>query len=340
MTGDGMILRDCIRSITSQVPSEPDLRDLIFLCRKIALAFLRSKVGSGKFYTDFTSLRLNDLALDCVADLFSRGEDGTFMQLKAYFDGVDTEHCSDKELLSHLRRLIFSRVNQSIFRLYAEADPALGKILRNIKIAVQSLQTFALVDRFGEPCLVPSLCEPLRHLPRYERADLDELLTSATGAGDNIPTMLTKVSNALREETDYCRIVPVMMLAQAIRAVYGLPRNGPGHENNVDIAIAEQDVRTVITRNCREIKEEYRRKYVEARAISVSYYERYFDIICEYICHRIMGNNGDSPSLFEALRTGCPNLTKEEYARTHKAKLEYLLRLTFKKTVNDLRKSL
>ncbi len=313
---------------------------MISLCRKIALAFLRGKVGSGKLYTDFTSLKLNDLALDCVADLFSRDEDGTFTQFKSYFDGVDTGHCTDKELLSHLRRLVFSRVNQSMFRLYAEADPALGKILRNIKIAVQSLQTFTFVDRFGEPCIAPSMCEPLRHLPRYERPDLDDLLTSATSAGDNIPTMLTKISRALREQTDYCRVVPVMMLAQSIRGVYAAPRPGPGHENNVERAISEQDVQTLIERNCAEVKEEYRKRYVGARAISEGFYNRYFDIICEYICHRFIEKDGDNFSLFEALRSGFPDLTKEEYTRTHKAKLEYLLRLTFKKTVNDLRENI
>src|SRR5271169_3421423 len=143
-----------VKSIIAQVigarPSADSLKEFIFLSRSIAFGFLRKKVHTGRLYLDFSTIPLEDLALDSIADLFQRDDNGTFIQLKVYFDGLSFEKLSNEEALAYLRRLIFARVNQSILRMYHETDPTFGKILRNLKLAVQSIQSFTIVERLGE----------------------------------------------------------------------------------------------------------------------------------------------------------------------------------------------
>ncbi len=168
-----MELKPLISSIISKNPSPGSINEFIFLCRKIALVHLRRKIASGRLSLDFFRATLDDLALDTVADLFNRDETGKFVQLEAYFEGLSIEESSGEDLLTYTRRLVCSRVNQNLFRLYHENDPSLGKILRNVKLAVGALQNFTVVERFNEQCIVPSMCDTLEHFPEIERADLD-----------------------------------------------------------------------------------------------------------------------------------------------------------------------
>ncbi len=43
-----------------------------------------------------------------------------------------------KDLLGPARRLVFSHVNQALCRIYQETDPSLGKLIRNLKLAVKT----------------------------------------------------------------------------------------------------------------------------------------------------------------------------------------------------------
>ena len=157
-------LRPNLSFVLANAHSKRQLEELVSLCHSLAVSSIRGKLASGKINTTLLGLNDSDLAYDCIADLFQRDEKGTVLHLKTYFESFLVESESDELLLAHLRRLIFARVNQGLFRLYNEADPALGKILRNIKLAIHSLGNFVEFERFGESHIAPSLCDPLHEL--------------------------------------------------------------------------------------------------------------------------------------------------------------------------------
>ena len=76
-------------------------------------------------------------------------------------------------------------------------DP-FGKILRNIKLAIQSLGNFRETDRLGEPCIVPLLCDPLEHLPLMEWDHLQIELAGMVQGTEKIPELLAKLDPAPR----------------------------------------------------------------------------------------------------------------------------------------------
>ncbi len=335
-----MDLKALLHSATSQTPDESDVRELIFICKKIALVFLRKKTSAGQLCRDFSPLRLEDLALDCIADLFSRDEHGSLIQIRLYFEGLPIENSSEEELLSHLRRLVFARTNQSIFRIYHEADPSLSKILRNLKIAIQSLQNFIVIERFGNHCITPALCESLEHLPQFDRDELEQLLRDRLSCNDSIPSMLAKVSVFLREQTNHSRVVPCILIAQIIRAIYETPLLEAGKHFAPAEIPGVDDARNILLRVCTIIKKENLPHYVGGKKVLPTVFETYFAVILENLLQRFVMHNGDDFSFFDRLRSRIPDLTKEEYRVTHKSKLEYLARLTYDRAITELRKDL
>ncbi len=329
-----MDLRALLKKTVSRTPEDADVRELVLLCRTIALVFLRKKARSGRLFRDYSSLHLEDLAWDCVADLFNRDEQGTLLQIKAYFDGIDLNGSSEELLLTHLRRLVFSRVNQSIFRNYGEADPALSKIIRNMKLAIQSLRNFVPVDRYGEQCISPSLCDPAHHLPGMDREEMERQFRPVLSPNDTIPEMLAKVSKGLREQSDFSRTVSLVALAQLFRSVYETSQSEPEQADGAEHRLAVEDCRRIIDAACDRISAHYRGKYVGAKGVPAQMFDGYFTAIRRSLSRRLIDRDGEEFSLYEAMREQFPSLTEESYAKDHKAKLEYLLRLAFKDVVS------
>jgi hypothetical protein len=335
-----MELKSILHTILSSDPDEDAIRELIFICRKIALVHLRKKGYRGELCRDFSPLRLDDLALDCIADLFNRDAAGTFPQIKSYFEGLSLEKSSEEELLTHLRRLVFARTNQNVFRIYHEADPGLSKILRNIKLAIQSLQSFICIERFGEQCVTPSMCDTLEQLPPFEPDELEQYLRQRITNNDSVPSMLAKFSLFLREQTDHSRIISLMTIAKIFRSMYETPFLGGGQQAYTPEFVTLEDVRTIITSVCASVKNENVSHYVGRKKVDPQIFESYFDVILEDLFQEFLDNDGGGFSFFDRLQRRLPCLTKDEYKDAHKSKLEYLARLAYERTMAELKKNL
>lgn len=318
--------------------AERQLNELVAVCHALASAFVQSKCAAGKLNLSQLGLSSRDVAYDCVADLFQRDDAGTIIQLKVYFDGLLLEELSDQALLAHLRRLVFSKVNQGIFRLYNESDPALGKILRNIKLAIQALGNFVEIERFGEVYVAPSYCDPLIFLSSLDGEGLERVLRELLSGNERTPEILAKISHFLREQEENSRAIHLVTLAVAIRTVLAGERDVRVEYSSVEEKLHVDDVRTIIHQTCEELKQITREKYVHRKKITVEVFESYFNVIEARLCELFVQRNGDAFSLFEQLRQAHPSLTRNEYRRRHKNVLEYLSRQAQERALRQLRK--
>ncbi len=290
-----------------------------------------------RLHPEFFSLSIEDIALDCVADLFRQDENGRFYQVKAYFEGLAYHESSEEELLSHLRRLTFSKVNQGLFRLYNDMDPSLGKILRNIKLAVQALQNFVVVERFGEQCISPAMCETLEHLPSIERNELGMHLFNTEHSDDTVPALLAHLSKCLRNQSAFSRVIPIMDIAFAIRSRYSLPdREKEGVEPVT--SMIEEDARRIIADACAATEHEMKPRYVGRNRIAHDLFEKYFLIIRENLEARFLADDGELCSFYDRLVAFLPGLSKDDYRRDHKSKIEYLGRLAHVSVIRELKR--
>ncbi len=335
---EGHCLRETIQAAISGSPTREEVNCLIHICHSLAHPFLMRKIATGSLLR-MQGSAIADLAYDCIAELFQTDDGGTCTQLRSYFCGIPLAGCEDEEILPHLRKLVFSKVNQAVFRLYTEYDPALSKILRNIKSAVHSFQNFIPLERFGEPCFVPSTSGSLQQLPPYTPEELEMQFLPRTTGREHIPELLAKLSLHLRQQDTRCRIIPLMTIGMLFRSVYA--GRYPAEEIVLpgETMLNSHDALMAIRQACREVEVRMRRKYLGRKKVSGPLLRDYFQVIEEHLEEKIVSGNGSDHHLYESLRSFYPGLTKTNYYLEHRNRLEYILKLVQKETLRRLHES-
>jgi hypothetical protein len=332
--------RETLAAILECRQTRTELHKFVHDCSAIALTLIQSRIAAGTIQTKHFGLSATDIAFDAIADLFREDDDGNLVQISAYFESIDWQNAEDEELLIHLRRLVFMRTNQGLFRMFQEVDPGLGKILRNTKLAIAALNTFVESDHFGEPCIAPNLCDPLKRLPMIDRDCLERKLLEITTGRERIPEILAKLSRYLREQNNRSRMVPILWVAYGIRTVYSRTETEQIEQPQVEATLAEQETRAMLTEACRRTKAEYGEAYPTSNNLTHEVFEKYFDAIERILVKRLITNDGHDVSLFKLLQRSLPDMTREEYNTVHKSKIEYLARVAEQKAVEMLKKNL
>jgi hypothetical protein len=327
-----------LRAVTSEAHTYDQLASVIRVSQALSIACLHAR-RIPAMLKDTHGLSIPDMAMDCIAELFEQDKHGTLVQLCAYFGGIPLESCSDEEALVHLRRLVFSKTYNGLFRLYNEADPTLGKVLRNIKLAVQSLKNFEELDVCGEPSIVPSACDPLRHLPPTDQATLERSLAASISGRQTIPSMLAQLSCYLRGQCLHSRVISLIDAAVAFRALYARPLMLPTLVESGSEQILHMDTEKILQEVYRVARSGAEKTYVSNGKISSELMDVYFRVIDVGIRANFIAFDGADFSLFATLCKEMPGLTKQDYRKHHRARLEYLSRQMHKRVRCLLRKS-
>ena len=320
-------LRAHLLAITAGKHTHDQLNAVVRICHSLSIACIQTR-SIAAVLNDTHGLSVSDLAMDCIADLFQQSEQGGFIQLSAFFGSLPLENCSDEETLIHLRRLVFSKTYNGLFRLYNEADPTLGKILRNIKIAIQSLGHFESCTEVGEPAIKPVACDPLPHLPPPDRDMLERYLSPYIRSNETVPTMLAKLSLYLREQRLHRRVIPLIDVAVVFRSLYSRPCLLPASFEDVSGELLRNDVERTLQIVSGQARAAAENAYVDTGKLHSESLDSYFRAINAGLRATFVELDGAEFSLFEALRIEMPGLTLVEYRRSHRSRLEYLSRQT------------
>ncbi len=321
-------IRSDLQRILSDGHTDVEINSVVELYHAFAVASVKRKIAARTLSERFIGLNSGDIAYDCIVELFQRDESGRFVQMKAYFDGITLGDISNEELLTHSRRLVFSKVSDRLFRIYRETDPSLAKIIHNIKVVVSTLHSFDEVERLGENCICPSFVERLEEFPAIDRDTIEREMRKRVRGTERIPELMAELSLFLRQQGEYCRVVPIVGVALVFRSIYNEPMNDTITEPAVESAILMKDARRMIKEACREVKAEMEPTYVGKKKVSTEHMNFYFFVIEETLTRRFADEDERDGSLFEHLKEYIPDLEREEYKRSHKKTLEYLLRLS------------
>lgn len=328
-------LREILLAVVAGEPDREQTNRLIAVFHALAEAFLAGKPTVGML-NSVHGLDSRDLAYDCIAELFQQHPAGQYVQLQSYFKGFSLGAAAEAEILAHCRRLVFSKVNHGIYRLYTEYDPSLAKILRNIKLAVQSLGQFSETDRFGEPCLFPSLCDALEHCSPFDPHDLECRFSPCVTGNEHIPELLSKFSLFLREQDEYCRIVPLVSVGLLFRSLYASKRQDLDPDQSLQEGLAAADVTAAIREASLKARKSLERKYsVKVGPEALAAYQQAVEL---EVRRKLLGSDSGDGSLYEQMKELLPGLTKETYARLHRNRVEYLLKLVYRGTVSSLKR--
>lgn len=329
-------LRESLLRALAVPPPPRDLHQLVQVCHALALTTIRQNL-SGRFASELHNVAPAQLAYDCIADLFIRQEDGRLPKIASYFDAFEPATLTDQQVLQHLRRLVGGAVHQGLFRIDGEIDPSLGKILRNVKLAVQSLGHFKVVDHFGEPCIAPAFCETLQHLGTCPLDELERGVLAHTVRARTVPDLLSALAVFLRSQSTYSRVVSTIDVARVFRSVFSrLVDVGANASQEPHDAWATLDLPATIAWACVTVRRKMQKAYVSKGRIAAGTLAMYHATIEQYLRAKLNGE-GDQTSLRAHFHTLHPELPISEF-RTHRARLEYMTRLAERLIYERLRK--
>ena len=330
-------LRIWIEAAVGNTLTLQQLNGLVDLCHSMATVALRRKIAPAMLDCGVHGTNYRDLAYDCIAELFQQGEDGSLLQVRTYFQGIDRASASDQELLTHLRRIVFTKVNHGVVRFYGEADPDLGKILRNIRLSVQALRNYNVVERFGDTFIIPAFAPSMEDLPVFSREELERILRKEVRSDDHVPSMLAHLSRVLVGQTERSRLVPLTAVALAIRSIYFTPDRAEPEGVAAEDPFTVPEIMTLVRTACREVLGRMAPEYVDSGKVERDMFRKYVEVIEKNVAMRFVGEESDGRSLYAGLRSLVPTLSEAEYRATHRARLEYLARLAYKRSVEMLR---
>ena len=321
-----MGLIDSVRSFITPIQKPADVKSVIDLCHTFALAYLRMKASSGKLYL-FHGEKLEDLAWDFIADLFEKDDDGRFRVFYNYFDEHVLSETDENELQFQLRRLVFTTVEDNIFKVNGENDPSLKKIIRNLKLALRDQSCkHTVCYRNGEIVID---VEEGTNLPQMPSEFMQMKLCSRLQEYMQIPDILIEVIDILNEQDVYKKRFPLVALAMIIREVFvhfhedQQPEQGkPAAEN----LLLSDEFERFLEKSVKEVRFKVGYNYVRKNKINLNLLKAYTNASRNIVRDHFLQTHDDL-SHFESLKQEITGLDYEEYRSCHRPLLQYMVKL-------------
>jgi hypothetical protein len=351
--------------------------EFVNLSQRIAVSFLKYQEVTGKNISldkRGTYNNLEDVAIDCIATLFTRDEKAQFIQLKKYFANFvnDIDPITDNDILIKLRGLIIKKTKQELSRIFRERDPEGAKILRNVRVALKSapdLGSFREMGReflFSEISATSADADPDRILTKQEITprgeenpgkSRDELYPNFRRRQPAIPERVLRqeylnhyspkdpVSIQVRKmlwivgrNSEYQNFVGLDVVVDIIRTM----NQEMFHESIITEVESEspldrlrnKEIEKVVYSSINFITQKIEKQYVEKNKIAQEKAKIYLNTIIDLI--QDLANGRTTDSNFSYLIRYLPEMTQKQYREEERSIFEYLVKLA----KNDLVKKL
>jgi hypothetical protein len=335
-----MNLKHTLAAVLSSLPPRSAVEELVRLFHQIAIVYLRKKARTGQLNPSLFGMPVEDVAFDCIADLFKRHNDGTFAQLIRYYQTVDVNGLDDDALLSISRRLVFSKVNQELYRQYREIDPSLHKLIRSLKAAVLLTPGVSLESMYDE-CWITFTREPESHemLPLMPPEILEPLTAALVAGNKRLKHLLGAVSVMFAGQQIYRCSFPLLSFARIIRNTYARLGHIPTTTED-ESAVTPEEILQQLRVSVAAVEERMRSSYVDRGKLSAGAYALTMATVVDILEGEYIGTDGIGVSFYDCMTGHMNGLTHHEYATRYRTILEYLVKLSRTEFLNDIRRDL
>lgn len=331
-------LNNIIHEICHSVPDESEMIGFIKICIRISYGYLRYKESRGYRIRESSHLsesRLEEMAVDAIAELFERNALGEYVQLRRYFLTYLKENRAEEDWIVLLRRLLISRTEQALFRIFRERDPEYAKILRGIKLAVSKNSQFKIIENLQGNFIV-------KHGSHFElgrrKAFTDPVETEMVmkylfaffRPADTIPSLLEKTFTALNTRFDDFQAIEIQEAVRILRTYRRVIQGSSKLEGmdgvfSVEKNLLQEDVKKRIQGIRKDLFQKIERDYLGKGKVD----ERMAQGIKNALSHMMndMMVEGSICANLSYIQEFLPEMTKERYQREIRTKFEYLVKL-------------
>ncbi|MEX0599362.1 MAG: hypothetical protein WD423_05590 [Rhodothermales bacterium] len=339
-----MSLHRCMQSAISDAPERATTAYVIEAARKLAIAYILKKMHYGSLHVSLFGLSVEDLAMDSIAELFERSDDGRFPVLRTYLNmNADVDLKSSAEVSVALRRLVFSKVNENLFRRYHEADGNLSRIIRNVKDGTRINNGLALTTVRGcKWILVKDGARCERHkgpgaveLPLAPPEILGSYFGSKLASNPQVRDLTTLFISFTHAHPFYAPGYPIISFSRCMRAAYERTEAALMTDEPEQL-FTDDETERAIARAVDRIRVEKRSSYVGPGKVDEDTFEAYLASVETVLTGNYLRDVG-TDSLYAALSEQVSGLSKDEYRDEHRNIVEYLTKLTRTELLGSLR---
>ena len=316
-------------TINASHPDRVATNELVQLCNRLALAYLRHRKRSGSIQQDCFGINLEDLAIDCFAELFQRDDTGRLIVLEKYFGTMPWSSMSEQELFVAFRRLVCSKVNEGLFRNYRDDDPNLARIIRNVKEAIKRDDALKLVRLNDGAWLMPTDAgETPNNLPLAPLEILQPYLFQHLAPQGNTYVTVSSFVQFVKEHPHYRNGFPITGFAQALRQAFALRGDSVESAQEDNDAFEVREIEDAIAIAADQIQHKMKDTYLKKGKLCPNLFNTYFQAVQHILKSHFVRESDYVRSHFDALKVFMPDVSREAYATEHRNILQYLFKLS------------
>mgnify|MGYP005842649685 CR=1 FL=1 len=314
-----------------------EINQLVKFAHQFAAIRLTQLLKNQKITFDIYPHTINSVALDCIAEIFEMDEEDRFPELMIYFSNErDPYKVTEEQTLINFRTLVFSKLNDGIFRIYHENDPVTSKIIRNIKMSIKKSASIRTIERLGETFL--SASEVINfHLPPFPHQELESELLHLLHKRVTIKTALSEMCRLLDNNSQYRNFISLLDAALILKSIYLKIDSVSPVSFTMDTDLLEMDIKSIVKNSIREINLLMEEKYLIKKKLADFEFNCYMKAISQLLTNTYIFNNGVELSYFDYLKENLPDLTYDEYRRKHRIQFEYIAKLSKKRVTENLK---
>lgn len=352
-------LAHLVKSICAGNYSQAQLVQFINLAQKISLGYLRYQEALGKRISGErveTEMELDDLAIDCIAELFAGDGNGQFPQLRKYFEPkfLEVVNVTDPDVLIMMRRLVVRKTKQELSRIFRERDPEGAKIVRNIKVAIRSSEKLCLFQDLGKEYVfykngldlhdermdVETIAQYLRKThPAIPEEVLHSQFVDLYDPSDSVSSSINKLMESIYSQKAFQNFLPVDAVVKLIRKVkFEAFRDKMADEENVPTPLElleSREIESYIQLVMEGMGEKIDVQYIQTEKLTYQKAEVYQKALRDVLYDLIQRR--DRTSYFRNLRHYLPELSQREYRQHERSVFEYLAKVAKREFRRHLR---
>lgn len=341
-------LSDIIHRICEGIPDEGELIPFIRLCTRLAMGYLRMKIAKGYRIGEslfMTDSEMEDIAVDCLADLFERNQTGEYVQLRRYFQPQLASTEDAESWLIAVRKLVVSRTEQALYRIFRERDPETAKIYRNIKLAVIHHPELELHNTPSATLIIIDQTKTLRHShsPGIDALAFEAMtprLLAELSASDTIPELIQKCLTVIRSCKNPPYAVTLASMATLLSRFRIEIQRADGRisqdAENPDESLVKNELRQKLKQLQKSLFKKIDDDYVKTRKINPDTALGLKNAISDITEDMLHGDTDQS--YYQYINTHLPKLTSQEYRENLRTRFEYFMKC-FKSDIHGLLKS-
>ena len=326
-----------LKKIRSGYISDQEVQCLVYEAHKISLAYLRIRVKRNDYILELMGGSYDDLAWDCVSELFERDENGRFSNIRECLHEYGAGQCDQKNI-SAFRRMVFTKTNDTIFTLLGRYDSSLSKIIRNIKLAVTD-HSSVHIKNFGNDNHVIFNGTDVACGSMSPDLLLSQLLPNVPNK-PNIRDLLQSTLDLFSRTDNLGNSISVVQLAYIYRKLFvKLHGSEPAIDDKPHREIIEQERSKLLDIAVSAKSENLRSTYVKCGKLTDTEFTGLITVAKKILMNKYVALSTDF-GYYEFYTQQFKTVSKKSYRKGHRSTLEYIVKKLEKRFLNLFEKDL